>query len=105
MKLLPFLRKELSIRGKTRHSGRGFWMFESHTPMTSAEVHSRVMEKIEDWKARGLIESPEAYQSNQGVRYTIRFDKNKFEGNTKFGYFVPNAIANDEASNFIGSVA
>jgi len=102
MKLLTFLRKELGIKGKTIHSGRGFWMFESETPMTKAEFHALVDSKVGNWMARGLLEKSISNDAEGGERYEYLFS-DAFEGNTRLGYFVPND--HDNAARFLASVA
>jgi len=102
MKLLAFLRKELGIKGKTIHSGRGFWMFHSAEPMTRAEFHALVDAKVGNWLDRGLLEQAISLDAESGERHEYRFT-DAFKGNTRLGYFVPND--SDDAVTFLASVA
>ena len=53
--LLPWFRRAVGVRGKSEHSGRGFYMCGSN--LHTNELLKRIRKKIVGWSAKGYIES------------------------------------------------
>jgi len=77
---VSFFRKELGIKGKTRHNGRGF--YDMDYDCTRDELESRIKDKIEDWCADGIVETVE-YSS---TRVAVRLKKEAIAGDSNYPY-------------------
>lgn len=53
-----FVRKQLNVRGKTCHSGRGFYMCDTEEA-TSAEIFHTITDGglLSRWRARGIVQT------------------------------------------------
>jgi hypothetical protein len=106
---LSFIRKELKVKGKSSHSGRGFYDCYSDTKLDV--LIERVKEKLNDWKEKDYIELFEV--TKNGVHLILNWKKFKgsyrgftFEKNdTDFAcYMVFNEEAFREEMKEIGVV-
>lgn len=73
--LVTFIRKQLKVKGKSQHTGRG--SYECTADVTWDELMKRLSEKFPEWQQDGLIEKTETV----GDWYSVIFNKPQFDKN------------------------
>ena len=71
--LVSFIRKQLKVKGKSEHSGRGFWVCS--VDVSYEELLKRVKDKAHEWSGQNLIK--EELITEDGVE--LRFNPEAFD--------------------------
>ena len=79
LKPLAFIRKQLQIKGKSLHSGRGSYYCLSNK--SNVDMYNTAQEKLKHWHQQGLIES---VQVDDGCKLGFVLSRNTFEGNYRY---------------------
>jgi len=75
LKPLAFVRKQLKTKGKSVHSGRGF--YECYSDKTNAELFQAAQQCLQSWQDKGYIAS---IDENTSTHLCVTLHKDKFEG-------------------------
>jgi hypothetical protein len=97
--VVSFVRKELKVKGKSEHNGRG--CFEMEYDVSFDELKRRMLGRIEVWKEKGLVEDDVVDGDNVCVKFrksvcmrenecyrVVRIDRNERFGELMIVCFV-----------------
>lgn len=74
-KPLAFVRKQLKSKGKSLHSGRGFYV--CYSDKTNSELLSAAKQKLQSWLDKGYVSNVDV---NDDTCLSITLNKDVFDG-------------------------
>lgn len=73
--LVTFIRKELGFKGKSEHSGQGFWCMDSEEVLYYSDVKIKIESLLPKWRKKHLVVKAEI--TDEGLN--IQFAKTVFD--------------------------
>ena len=73
--LVTFIRKELGFKGKSEHSGRGFWTMSSEEELSYGDIAGKIQSLLPKWRKKHLVVKAEV--TDEGL--SILFAKTVFD--------------------------
>lgn len=94
MSICPLVRKQLKVKGKTQHTGRGsYWMRIDCNNWE--EMKKRLDEGVKVWESKGMLEKNENEVKGDLIIRKVRFKKEFCKG----GYYRELFLTNKDVEN------